>query len=202
MWGWVRENALLVRDAARVRRVRVADQKGTSEVKRNRRRPRLKVTGGAKGVVAHAGSRLLSDLADATGLSGALSVAMAPTKQRRGGHDRGGVLVDLAVMLADGGETITDLEVLRGQGGLFGAVASVPTAWRTLDAVDEAALARINTARTQARARAWAAGADPGFYVIDFDATLVGAHSDKEGAAPTYKKTFGPSPDGLSGRHR
>ena len=160
-------------------------------MKRNRRRPRLKVTGGARGVVAHAGCRLLCDLADATGLWGALSEAMAPTKQRRRGHDRGQVLVDLAVMLADGGETITDLEVLRGQGGLFGEVASVPTAWRTLDAVDDATLERIKTARAAARAAAWAAGADPGFYVIDFDATLVGAHSDKQGAAPTYKRTFG-----------
>ena len=63
--------------------------------------------------------------------------------------------------------------------------------WRTLAAVDEAALERIKTARAQARASAWAAGADPGFYVIDIDATLVGAHSDKQQAAPTWKRGFG-----------
>jgi hypothetical protein len=40
----------------------------------------------------------------------------------------------------------------------------------------------------------WAAGADPGFYVIDFDGTLITAHSDKEGAAPTYKRGFGHHP--------
>lgn len=160
-------------------------------MKRNRRRPRLKVTGGAKGVTAHSGSRLLCDLADAMGLSEALSVAMAPTKQRRRGHDRGQVLVDVAVMLADGGETISDLEVLRSQGGLFGEVASVPTAWRTLDAVDDSILEAVKTARAQARAVVWAAGGDPGFYVIDFDGTLVGSHSDKQGAAPTYKGGFG-----------
>lgn len=116
---------------------------------------------------------------------------MAPTKQRRRGHDRGGVLVDLAVMLGDGGETISDLAVLRDQPDLFGVVASHATVWRTLAAVDEAALSRIKAARAKARCRAWAAGADPGFYVIDIDATLVDSHSDKQGAAPTYKRGYG-----------
>ena len=116
---------------------------------------------------------------------------MAPTKQRRRGHDRGGVLVDVAVMLADGGDTISDVAVLRDQPDLFGEVASHPTVWRTLEAVDEAALERIKTARAEPRAKAWAAGADPGFYVIDIDATLVGSHSEKEHAAPTYKRGFG-----------
>lgn len=160
-------------------------------VKRNRRRSRLSVTGGGRGLVGHAGGRLLADMADVSGLSAGLSVAMAPTKQRRRGHDRGGVLADVAVMLAGGGETISDLASLRDQPRLFGEVASTPTAWRTLEAVDAAALERIAAARAEARRRVWAAGADPGFYVIDFDATLVGSHSDKEGAAPTYKKGFG-----------
>jgi hypothetical protein len=160
-------------------------------VKRNRVRPRLRVTGGGKRLVNHAGTRVLADLADAVGLTDALSVAMAPTKVRRRGHDRGEVLVDLAVMIADGGETMSELRVLRNQPELFGQVASNPTAWRTLDAVNGDALARIKTARATARAAAWAAGADPGFYVIDIDGTLVGAHSDKQQAAPTYKKGFG-----------
>lgn len=160
-------------------------------VNRRRRRPALKVTGDGNGVVNHAGARLLGDLADALGLSAAMSVAMAPTKQRRRGHDRGDVLVDLAVAIADGAETISDLAVLRDQPDLFGPVASHPTVWRTLAAIDEAALQRINEARAEARARAWAAGADPGFYVIDIDATLVNAHSDKEQAAPTWKRGFG-----------
>jgi len=160
-------------------------------VKRNRRRRRLKITGDGAGVVNHVGARLLADLADEVGLASGLSVAMAPTKQRCRGHDRGGVLVDVAVMLADGGDTISDVAVLRDQPELFGEVASHPTVWRTLEAVDAAALDRIKTARAGARANAWAAGADPGFYVIDIDATLVGSHSDKEHAAPTYKRTFG-----------
>jgi len=160
-------------------------------VKRNRTRPRLRVTAGGKGVVNHAGARLLADLADAAGLTAALSAAMAPTKQRRRGHDRGEVLADLAVMIADGGEAISDLATLRDQPKLFGEVTSNPTAWRTLEAVDEEALARIRTARAQARRRAWKAGADPGFYVIDIDATLTNSHSDKQHAAATYKHGFG-----------
>ena len=160
-------------------------------MQRNSTRPRLLVTGDGKNVVGHAGSRLLCDLADELGLTDGLSVAMAPTKRRCRGHDRGRVLVDLAVMLADGGEAISDLAVLRDQVSVFGEVASVPTAWRTLEAVDDAALDRIAAARAAARARAWGQGADPGFYVIDFDATLVNSHSEKEGAAPNYKRGFG-----------
>jgi hypothetical protein len=142
-------------------------------------------------LVNHAGTRVLADLADAVGLTDALSAAMAPTKVRCRGHDRGEVLVDLAVMIADGGETISELRVLRNQPALFGQVASHSTAWRTLEAVDAAALQRIKTARAAARAAAWAQGTDPGFYVIDIDATLVGAHSDKQQAAPNYKHGFG-----------
>jgi len=144
-------------------------------VKRRRRRSALKVTGDGNGVANHAGARLLVDLADAVGLTGGLSVAMAPSKQRRRGHDRGGVLADLAVAIADGAETISDLAVLRDQPALFGPVASHPTVWRTLAAVDDAALERIKQARAEARRRAWASGVDPGFYVIDIDATHLSA---------------------------
>lgn len=163
-------------------------------MKRKRTRPRLLVTADGTQVAGHAGARLLSDLADEVGLTSGLSVAMAPTKQRRRGHDRGQVLVDLAVMIADGGDAISDLAVLRNQPDLFGQVASTPTAWRTLEAVDAGALERIAVARAEARRRVWAAGADPGFYVIDFDGTLITAHSEKEGAAPTYKRGFGHHP--------
>ena len=161
------------------------------KVKRNPTRPRLKVTADARSVVGHAGARLLSDLAEALGLTEGLSVAMAPTKQRRRGHDRGQVLVDLAVTVAGDGESISDLATLRDQPELFGPVASTPTAWRALEAVDDNAQGRIATARAAARTAVWAAGADPGFYVLDFDGTLVGSHSEKEGAAPTYKRGFG-----------
>ena len=160
-------------------------------MKDTQRRPGLVVTTGGRGVVAHAGARLLCDLADDLGLSAGLSAAMAPTKRRQRGHDRGRVLVDLAVALADGATAISDLRVLANQPALFGEVASVPTAWRTLASVDAAALGRVATARAQARRQAWVAGMDPGFYVIDIDGTLVTADSEKDGAAPNYKHGFG-----------
>ena len=172
----------------------VRNQKGTFKVKRTRRHARVVVSADGVNIVNHVGARLLSDVADAVGLTDGLSAAMAATKQRRRGHDRGGVLVDLAVMIADGGTTISDLVVLCNQPDLFGRVASTPTAWRTLEAIDTNALARIARARAQARRRVWAAGADPGFYVIDLDATLIDADSDKQGAAPTYKRGFGHHP--------
>ena len=105
-------------------------------VKNSKRRQRVEMTGGGTGLVNHAGARLLADVADRLGLTAGLSAAMAPTKQRRRGHDRGDVLVDLAVAIADGATTISDLAVLRNQPELFGEVASHPTAWRTLDAID------------------------------------------------------------------
>ena len=154
-------------------------------------RPRLSVTTGAKELVNHAGSRLLCDVADELGLTEALSEAMAPTKKRRRGLDRGQVLVDLAVAVADGAKSVSDLKVLRDQPALFGEVASQPTAWRTLEAIDDDVAARIASARAEGRRAAWAAGMDPGYYVIDIDGTLVTAHSEKEGAAPTYKRGFG-----------
>jgi hypothetical protein len=109
------------------------------------------------------------------------------------------VLRDLAVMLADGGDCLSDLAALRDQPELFGPVASTPTAWRVLEraAHDPDGLARLRAARAHARARAWTAGGDPDveLLVIDADATLVLAHSDhKEGAAGTYKHTFGFAP--------
>lgn len=155
-------------------------------------RPRVLVTDDGRGIINHAGARLLCDLADRLGLTAGLSEAMRRTVSRRPGRDRGRLLVDVAVMLADGGTCLSDLGVLRNQPELFGEVASTPTAWRAIGAVDADTLEAVNEARAAARTRAWEAGADPGFYVIDIDGTLVGSHSEhKEGAAPTYKRGFG-----------
>ncbi len=123
-------------------------------VKRNRRRPRLRVTGDGTGIVNHVGARLIADLAGQVGLTSALSMAMAPNKQRRRGHDHGEVLVDVAVSLADGGNTISDVAVLRDQPDLFGEVASHPTVWRTLVAVSDQASERTTpTLNTQIPSR-------------------------------------------------
>lgn len=154
-------------------------------------RPRLVVSTDGRGIVNHVGARLLCDLADGLGLTGALSEVMEATTSRVPVHDRGRLLVDVAVMLADGGTCVSDLAALRAQPELFGKVASVPTAWRVIGGIDSDTLAEIEGARAAARRAAWEAGADPGFYVLDLDATLVGSHSEKEGAAPTYKRGFG-----------
>lgn len=53
-------------------------------------------------------------------------------------HDRGQVVTDLALMLADGGEAISDINVLRHQSQVLGPVASAPTVWRTLDEITPA----------------------------------------------------------------
>jgi Transposase DDE domain group 1 len=171
-------------------------------------RPKIVAAADGRGVVGHAGARLLADLADATGLTAAFGDALAPLRVRRSGHDPGRVAVDLAVMLADGGEAIADLAVLRNQADLFGPVASDPTAWRLLSDLDATGLARLRSARAQARELAWAQAAEtrtglpestaagvpvPGI-VLDLDASIVICHSEKESATPTYKKTFGYHP--------
>jgi hypothetical protein len=101
---------------------------------------------GRVGVVAHAGSVALRLLADRTGLTGELSKAMARSSFLPV-HDRGRVLADVAVMLADGGEAIADIDVLRHQAGVLGPVASPPTVWRALDEVTGGRLKKIATAR-------------------------------------------------------
>ncbi|MER7820821.1 transposase, partial [Streptomyces sp. NPDC096153] len=182
-----------------------AQQEGTFGVHTTGSRPRLVVSADGRGVVSHAGSRLLADLADATGLTGAFTDALRQLRPRRTGHDPGRVAVDVAVMLADGGEAIADLALLRDQPGVFGPVASTPTAWRLLADIDTAALAAVRAARARARETAWlqaaetrdgipashAGGRDLPGLVLDLDATLVTCHSEKEQAAPTYKRGFG-----------
>jgi hypothetical protein len=150
-------------------------------------------------------------LADRTGLTSELSKAMA-RRSFVAVHDRGRVLTDVAVMLADGGEAIADIDVLRHQVGVLGPVASPPTVWRTLDAVTSGRLKRIAIARARVRRHVWTqiverrgsipasrvAGTDLGeTVVLDVDATIVIAHSEKEQASPTFKKTFGFHPLGV-----
>lgn len=171
-------------------------------------RPKILVSGDGRGVVGHAGTRLLADIADASGLTSGFSEALALMRQRRAGHDPGRVAVDVAVMLADGGEAIADLAVLRDQAGLFGPVASDPTAWRVLSGMDAGVLARLRQARAAARELAWAQAVEtrghlpasfaagipvPGI-VLDVDASIVICHSEKESASRTWKKTFGYHP--------
>lgn len=170
--------------------------------------PRVEVSADGTGVVSHVGSRLLADMAAAAGLPQVFDEAAGGRRQRCSAHARGRVLTDLAVLLADGGETITELAVLRHQPGLFGKVASTATAWRVLDVVDDDVLAALKQARARARERAWllrgeagrplptlrCGGVEVPGLVIDFDASLVTCHSEKEQAASTFKKGYGYHP--------
>lgn len=167
------------------------------------------MTGDGSGVVAHAGNVAVRMLADRTGLTNALSAATA-----RVGfvpvHDRGRVLVDVATMIAGGGEAIADIDNLRHQQGVLGQVASPPTVWRTLDELTPASFKRVQKARAATRARVWdliPGGLPPSrvagttlpadVVVLDVDATIVIAHSEKEKADRTFKKTFGFHPIGV-----
>ncbi len=146
--------------------------------------------------VNHAGAALLAETADRLGLTRALAAELAGLRRRRAGHDPGRVIRDLAVMLADGGDALCDLRGLRDQPVLFGPVASDSTAWRVIDAIAEVGLLdAVRAARATARARAFELGARPaGPLIIDIDATLITAHSDKDGTGGTYKGGFGFSP--------
>jgi len=188
-------------------RVQMVLQEGTSQVKHTTWSAGLSVSADGRGVVAHAGSVAVRLLADRTGLTGALSAVL----QRRSFvpvHDRGRVLVDVAVMLAAGGEAISDIAVLRHQEQVLGPVASAPTVWRTLDELTPARLRAIEMARARTRRHVWAqlpllpaskvVDTDLGdTVVLDVDATLVTAHSEKEQAAPNFKGGFGYHPLGV-----
>jgi hypothetical protein len=152
---------------------------------------KVEVRADATGLSSRAGTALLPLAAERLGLSDALGWALAETRERRSAHDPGRVFCDLAVMLADGGRCVSDLVALGSQPALFGAVASVSTARRVLLSISDTELDRLRAARAQARARAWAAGAAPAEVILDFDATPITAHSDKQHAAGHYKGGFG-----------
>jgi hypothetical protein len=168
-------------------------------VQATKSRPRFEVVADGEGIVSHVGAALLSELSDRLGLTGELG-RRANLGLRGGAHDRGQVLRDLVVMLADGGDCVRDLAGLRQQPALFGEVCSTSTAWRVL--VEEVGgcprqVAALWSALARVRERVWALGATPkGPLIIDLDATLIQAHSDKQGAAGTYKQGFGFHPLG------
>jgi hypothetical protein len=168
------------------------------KVMRDGRPVTVDVTADGAGLVSHAGTALLVEVADKLGLTRALSTRLAGIKQRRRGHDPGAVIVALAVMLADGGECVSDLGAVREQDALFGAVASDSTAFRTIDRIasEPGMIDALRSAHAQARARFWELSGAPGRLTIDVDATLIAAHSEKENAAGNYKHGYGFHPLG------
>jgi hypothetical protein len=170
----------------------------------------LKVTGDGEGLVGHAGAVLLRKLADQAGLTAALG----PTLARAGKSplvDRGIALVSMAVAIVLGATSMTDITLLAHHAPVLGAGPSDTTVRRTLELADPRTLDKIARARAAVRAHVWKLiAATPagfpwlaiagkllaGWLVIDLDATLITARSDKEGAAPTFKKGYGFHPLG------
>ena len=163
------------------------------KVQRDGRDFKVDVTADGEGLISHAGSALLAQVADKTGLTGALSLRLSSMRERRSGHDPGRVVRDLAVMLADGGECVSDLGGLRDQLALFGEVASDSTAYRVIEAIaaDPALLEGLRAAHNKARAHARGLGVKPERATIELDATLIASHSEKDGAAGNFKGGFG-----------
>ena len=153
-----------------------------------------------KGLVSQAGGLLLAEALQVTGLGQGLSGALTRWRAPRAVHDPGKIIADLAMALGLGGDCLADVAVLRAQPELAGPVASDPVISRLISALAAdapRALRAIRKARAAARERAWALagerapGADGSLIPVDLDATIVLAHSEKEKAAPTWKKTFG-----------
>ncbi|MFG2897629.1 IS1380 family transposase [Streptomyces zaomyceticus] len=164
--------------------------------------PRVRVEGGGRGVVSQAGAVLLVETVRKAGLDQAISAALAPWRRPRAVHDPGKILLDVALAVAMGGDCLADVGTLRAEPGVFGPVASDPTVSRLVDALAAAgpkALSAIRAARAEARERVWklAGAAAPdaaGQVIVDLDGVLVLAHSEKQDATATWKKTFGHHP--------
>ncbi len=165
--------------------------------------PRARVDARGSGLVSQAGGVVLVETVRAAGLDVVLREALSRWRKPMAVHDPAKVITDLAVAVALGGDCLADIAVLREQPRLFGRVASDPTVSRTIDtlAADaQEALKAIDAARAAARARVWQLAGDRSPeheasvgkpVVIDVDATLISAHSEKEQAAPTFKRGFG-----------
>jgi hypothetical protein len=155
----------------------------------------VRIEAAGEGAVAHVGLHALGAFADRLGLGDALSARIAPAGERLPVHDRGKVLTQAMLMLAGGGESCADIEHLRAQERLFGAVASDSTTYRTFRQIDPATLGGLWEAMAEIRAQVWRRSSVTNNdcpLVLDIDATLVEVHSEnKEGTAPTYKRGFG-----------
>ena len=162
----------------------------------------MRVAGGGRGVVALAGGVLVVETARQAGLDAALSSTLAPWRKPRTVHDPGKILLDLALATALGGDCLADIAMLRAEPAVFGPVASDPTVSRLIDTLAAAgprALAAVRRARADARERVWKLAGHQapdagGEVTVDIDGVLVLAHSEKEDAAATWKKTFGHHP--------
>jgi hypothetical protein len=165
--------------------------------------PQVRVDTSKTSAVGQAGGVLLVETLRSSGLDLGLSAGLAPWRKPAAAHDPAKIICDLALSLAVGGDCLADVGVLRSEPGVYGRIASDPTVSRTITALAAdlpAVLAAVDAARAQARRRVWQLAGqhapDHGVdtsrpVVIDVDATLVTAHSDKEQARPTFKRGYG-----------
>ncbi|WP_261719045.1 IS1380 family transposase [Streptomyces sp. FZ201] len=164
--------------------------------------PRVRTEGGGRGVVSQAGGVLLVETVRKSGLDQVISAALAPWRKPRAVHDPGKILLDMALAVALGGDCLADVGMLRAEPAVFGPVASDPTVSRLVDALaagGKRALTALRQARAQVREYVWTLAGDAapdaaGQVVVDLDGVLVIAHSEKQDAAATWKKTFGHHP--------
>ena len=173
-------------------------------MKNTARRPKITVSADGRGLVSQAGALLLAEAARVTGLGEGLSAGLARWRAPRAVHDPGKIIADLAVALALGGDCLADVAVLRCPAGAVRAGGLRPGGLPA----DHARWPRTRRGRCGRSARRgprpgsgpgrWPAtgrpGADGALIPVDIDATIVIAHSEKEQAAPTWKKTFGHHP--------
>jgi hypothetical protein len=146
-------------------------------------------------LVRSSGSLLMLEAIWVGGLRPALSNALAPWRSGRARHDPGKVLLDVAVAPALGGDCLADVAAVRAQRDLFGMVASDPIVSRlfailSADAVTaDRAVAALRSARAAARNQVWSrarplsgtpGSRDGGQVIVDIDATLVVAHSERK----------------------
>jgi hypothetical protein len=166
-------------------------------VKVNRAGVGVRVEAGSESLISSGGAVLLLQTARVSGLSDGLSRSLSPWRSARSMHDPGKAVLDLAVAVALGGDCLADVALVRAQPELFGSVASDPTISRLVDTLAEdpaGSIAAIRDARAAARAKVWRHRSPvppTGRVVVDLDATLIGAHSEKEGATPNFKRGFG-----------
>ncbi|HEU0191302.1 MAG TPA: IS1380 family transposase [Mycobacterium sp.] len=157
----------------------------------------FRVEAGRESLISSTGASLLLQTAQVSGLRTGLSRQLGPWRAWRSTHDPGKTVLDLAIAIALGGDCLADAALLRAQPELFGAVASDPTISRLIDTLGSEptlSIAAIRRARAAARAAVWQLSSPvptAGELIVDLDATLIGAHSEKENATPTFKRGFG-----------
>lgn len=160
----------------------------------------------SQNIVSNAGTTAMSTFIDALGFADLCEDRLSQFVPEQATHRPGRIISSLALMLAGGGEHVSDLDTLRDSPELFGTVASNPTVSRFVKGVTEQPEAfdhGFSTLMRVTRERVWAAAGkrnpalnatkhDP--LILDIDGTLVTSHSDKELAAGDYKGGFGYGP--------